>query len=348
MSRHILLTSLLLAGSLAAQNYVVSPLSRTNTPGGQANTIPFWYATSRYQQIHGDLKGTPRVIQGLSLRKGGGNQASAVARTNTMTVVMCDSNFAASSTTFAANYTGTPITVLPSTTVNLPDWTTGGGSPAPWTLHVPFTVPFPYIGQNDLLWEWQVHATTSIAIYSADAYNGSSDDVLNATFVTLGSGCTATGAGKPMTQSTRLYSTATTGLLSMQVTTSNAPASVPASVWVGPVNPNLTIPGLCTTLHSTGLWAFSAMSSSTGQVALPLLSTTHDPNWAGLKLYLQTLAIDTGQPGLPFALSQGQEATLPGLGPGPAPIQRIYATSDTATTGSKETYSYGLVTRFTY
>ncbi len=347
MSKHFLLVSFLVAGGLAAQNYTVSPASFA-TKAGSANTIPFWSATHRYQQIHGDLKGTPRVIQGVSLRKGGGNQTTAGARTNTMTVLMANSSYVNSSTTFAANYAGTPITVVPSTTVNLPDWTQATSSPEPWTLVVPFTVPFPYTGQQDLLWEFQIHATTSTGYYSADAYSGSADDTRQATFVNLGTGCLATGFSKPMAQSSRMFSTQSTGLLSFTLSTVNAPVNAPSSIWLSPVNPNLTIPGLCEKLFSLGTWAFSLTASSTGTVSLPTVTTQHDANWAGQKLYIQTLSIDLGQTGLPFALSQGQEATLPGFGPGATPIQRIWANSDTATTGSKETYPYGLITRFTH
>ncbi len=343
----LLFVALLLAGNLTAQRYVVSPLSRTNVAGGTTNTIPFWSATHRYQQIHGDLRGTPRVFQGIALRKGGGNQSTAVPRTSTVTMLMCDSSYTNSSVTFVANYAGTPVTVLPATTLNLPDWSQATGAPEPWTLIVPFRFTFPYFATKDLLWEWQIHATSNTGYYSADAYSGTGDDTKDASYVQLGTGCLATGLVKPMTQSTRLFSTTSTGLLSLQLTTSHAPSNSPSSVWLGLTNANASAPGLCEKLYPMPIWSFASISSATGQVLLPLLTTQHDANWAGAKLYLQTLSIDFGQPGLPFAFSQGQEATLPGFGPGVTAIQRIHADDVQATAGTR-TLAYGLVTRFAY
>jgi hypothetical protein len=338
---------LLLATGLAAQSYTVSPASYA-AKAGVGNTIPFWSATHRYQQIHGDLKGTPRLIIGLSLRRGPGTQTSAVARQIDVTMLMANSSFANSSTTFASNYIGTPTTVRPRGSLNLPDWTTSQGTPEPWTIVVPFPAPFPYPAQQDLVWEWQIHGTSSSAYYFADAYNGNNDDILNATFQNLGTGCTATGLTKPMTQSVRLYTAFSTKKLNFQLSTASAPANVAASILLGPVNPNLTVPGLCEKIFAIPLWTLPTTSSATGLVSWPLTSVDHDASWAGLKLYIQTAAVDAGQPGLPFALSQGQEATLPGFAPGSTPIQRIWANSDTAVTGSKETYPYGLITRFTH
>lgn len=346
--RPLLCVPLLLTAGLAAQSYTVSPSAFTNTPGGNSNTIPFWSATHRYQQIHGDMKGTPRVILGMSLRKGTSTSSSGIARTLDVEVSMCNSNFAASSTTFAANYVGTPVVVLPRQTVNLPDWTFSQGTPEPWSIVIPYTTPWPYTGQNDLLWEWVIHSTTSTGSYFADAYSGSNADRANATIVNLGTGCLATGKTSVMSQTLTCYTTTSNKKLNFGLSGANAPNSVPAAVMVGPVNPNLTVPGLCEKVFVVPLWTLPVTTSASGGISVPLFQADYDPNWAGAKLYVQSVAVDVGQSGLPFALSRGQEATLPVLSPGAYPIQRIWSNSNTATTGSKETYAYGLVTRFTH
>jgi hypothetical protein len=339
---------LLLAAGLAAQSYTVSPAAYATTAGNSNNTIPFWSATHRYQQIHGDMTGTPRVFVGMSLRKASITLASGVARTLDVEMLMCNSSFASQSTTFASNYIGTPTVVRPRGTINLPDWTTSQGSPEPWTVVVPFTTPFPYPGTNDFLWEWVIHSTTSTSTYAADAFSGFGNDRLDASIVNLGTGCVATGKISPMTQSMQLYTLASSQTLNFSLTTTNAPNSAASSILVGPVNPNLTVPGLCEKIFSVGLWTLPATSSASGTVSQPVISTAHNLAWVGLKLYVQTASVDAGQPGLPFALSRGQEGTIPGFAPGAAPIQRIWSNSSTATSGSKETYPYGLIVRFTH
>jgi hypothetical protein len=331
---------------LPAQSYTVSPAAYEIAPGNGGNTIPFWSATHRYQQIHGDLT-TARVITALALRRSAGS--GGPARTLDLEVLMCASSFASSSTTFAANYIGTPTTVRARGSLNLPDWSTSQGSPEPWTLIVPFTTPFPHTAQNDLLWEWVIHATTSTSTYATDAFSGHSANTrVNAAITNLGTGCVATGKVSPMTQTMQLYTLTSPQTLNFSLTTTNAPNSATSSILIGPVNPNLTVPGLCEKLFSIGLWTLPATSSASGTISQPVVSAPFSAAWVGLKLFVQTASIDAGQPGLPFALSRGQQGVIPPLFPGPVPIQRIWSNSSTATTGSKETYPYGLITRFTH
>jgi hypothetical protein len=343
------LAPLLLCATLAAQNYTVSPGQYTSTSGNSNNTIPFWSATHRYQQIHGDMQGAPRVMLGMSLRKAAITLSSGVARSSDVTILMCDSNIASASTTFASNYIGTPTTVLPKTTINLPDWTSSQGTPEPWTVVIPFRVPWPYTGVNDLMWEWVIDATTATSTYAADACSQATVERRNGAIGNNGSGCVATGNTATMKQALELYTLNTTNTLNLPLTTINCPASVAGAILVGPTNPALSVPGLCERVYSDGLWTFGAGSNASGVITLPAVSTAHNNAWVGLSLYVQTIAVDVGQSGLPFALSQGQQGTIPSMPPtGGAAVQRIWSNSNSATTGSRESYPYGLIVRFTH
>lgn len=342
---HALLPALLLGGLLSAQSYTVSPPGYASTSGNSSNTFPLNYPSGRYQQVHGDLKGTPRLLQGLSLRKGSTTSSTGTARTVSLTVIAGDSNYALASTTFASNYVGTPVTVKPQGTVNCPDWTTSQGTPEPWSIVIPFTVPFPYTGVHDLAWEFLLHSNTASGSYFADA--ASSSDTANAIFTTHGTGCIVGANRSPMTQRLRIYTAAAAKTLNLTGTIAFAPPSVPALTMLSPVNANLTIPGLCEKLYVLPIWQFATVTNSSGSSTLPAVATTHDPNWAGLKLFAQTVAPDVGQTGIPLALTSGLEATLPGFATTFNVARVYYRGSTTSASGTLQT-GYGLITRLTH
>ena len=68
--------------ALSAQTSVVSPVGYGTKEGNSNNTFPF-YDIFRYMQLHGDLKGKPRLIKGQSFRRDGrlGRFSLANART---------------------------------------------------------------------------------------------------------------------------------------------------------------------------------------------------------------------------------------------------------------------------
>jgi hypothetical protein len=166
MHLQLISVTALLIGSLCAQ-YTVSPAANANVQGNAANPYPLSFANGRYQQIHGDLRGTPLVLRGMSLRRGNRAQPLATPRSVTLTVLCADSDLTKTSPTFAANYAAPPTTVFPAGQVGLPDWRTSGGTPEPWSIVVPFTVPFGYLGTTDLLWEWSLANNTATTDYFA-------------------------------------------------------------------------------------------------------------------------------------------------------------------------------------
>src|SRR5688572_20301176 len=147
--RHCLvpLTILTIAalGSLVfAQSYTVSPTVCAVHEGGQQHSSPF-SSTFRYQQAHGDLKGSARVLTGLAWRREGTElrNTQQVARTFDTEMFMGDCTFASLTATFASNYASAPTNVVVRKSLNLPDHVAQPDfQPAPWTIMVALDTPF--------------------------------------------------------------------------------------------------------------------------------------------------------------------------------------------------------------
>jgi hypothetical protein len=332
----------ILCAIASAQNYTVSPSAYTSAEGNTGNTIPWWSATHRYQQIHNDVRGNAWLIQGLSLRRDGpGTFATAIARTVDAEIFAGTADFDTAAANFANNYLTGPTTVVNRKMINLPDFTNSLGSPAPWSIVIPFDTPLAYSGTQDLVWDILIHATTSTGGYFCDAYNGS----VAATNTTLGPGCTATGKTTAMSLSASLASAPNTFRFGWSG--SNYPNNAVAFVVVGTSNPNLTVPGLCTVLRAFPLFFFVGLSSATGTLSIPATGVPWDPAFVGATLFSQAFADDPGQSGIPLAGSPGVQSMI--NAPPPFKIARIWVDNVTSPTGSRsEATPYGLVTRFTH
>src|SRR5262245_26384251 len=116
---------LLLCAPVAAQNYTVSPADYANHESTNNNAYPFANNLFRYQQVHGDLRGTVRLMQGIAWRRDGTLAANTgyFARVLDAEMFMADSSYAAVSSTYTSNYASTPVNTLIRKTVNLPDHT---------------------------------------------------------------------------------------------------------------------------------------------------------------------------------------------------------------------------------
>ncbi len=342
--RITLLPALLFVSSLAAQSYTVSPSEFTNYRGNSNNTFPFSYATGRYQQIHGDLKGSPKLLQGMTFRRA---QSNTVARSLVLTINLGDSSYAARSSTFASNFTGTPVAVLPQSTVNFPDWSVASGLiPEPFTAVVPFTTPFAYTGVNDFCWEFLIDGNSTTASRPTDAYSNTT--TMYAALAPLGTGCIVGTNTLPMTQTMNVTTSTSTTNLSFGGSILRGPASAAAVMMVGVVNLDLTIAGLCEKLFPLTVWSFNINLGTTGSGSMTTLATPHNAAWAGAQVFSQTAALDANQPGLPVALSNGTAVTLPPFAPAPIDVCRIYFSgSSSATTGTLGS-NYGLIVRWTH
>jgi hypothetical protein len=338
-----------LCASLASQNYSVSPIHLANTAGNGGNTIPWWSATHRYQQVRGDLRNRVLIMRGVSLRRSfGGTFSSAVARTIDCEMFMGNADFATATGNFTGNYIGTPTNTVVRKMINCPDLTTSVSNPEPWNVLFPHDNLFVYTGANDIAWELKIFSTTNIGTYSIDAHSGQSTGTVTLTGSQIGRGCVASGRSSPMglTSTFRTISTASGDTHDFAWAAQEMPANAPSVLLIGTTDPALNIPGLCTMLHSSANLTLNGTSTANSTWNVGPLPIPYDPVLVNLAIYSQAASSDAGQPGLPFALSNGDSNRVPPL---PSRITRIWVNDVNAATGSRsESYPYGLVTRFTH
>ena len=348
---HQLLPICLLTAALSAQSYVTSPAPYDKHEARSNNTYPFYGTSFRYQQVHGDVKGTPRVLTQISFRRDGtlGTTASYGARSYDMELFVGDGDLPTFSTTFATNFVSTPVNVFTRKNLNVPDHTNRPDFlPAAWDVDVTFDVPFPYVSAKDLVWEAVIYTNTSANSYPMDAVSGLDTGVTGG-FAVLGSGCTT--ANGTMKLRSNFASSSTANTVTMNWGVSGGPASAATVVFVGISNPNTPIPGLCNNekLYTDAILAqIPGTTAAGGTLTTPTLTINFDPTLLAFTLTSQAAAVDASQPGLGIAASTGNAAPFTPL-PGAVPVRRLYAyNNSSATTGGMETYNYGLVTRFRY
>ena len=337
----------LLSVSLAAQMYTVSPAAFTSVSAGGGNTFPWNYPSGRYQQVHGDLRGSVRVITGISWRRTGvaTTYTTATARTVDIELLMCDGDSATVSATFASNYAGVPKLVVNRKTVNLPDFTLSLGSPAPWSIVVPCDVPYVALGTKDLLWEYLLYSNTATGSYFCDY--GNAGTTSTGTNVVTGAGCIATGGTVPMSIAASQSTNASTRATQISWTCSNTPPSAVSAILVGFANPSLSLPVLCAPLYvDQVVLTVQGTSTAGGQFTSGVLQFPYGASFAGLVTHAQGASADPGQPvTIPFAVSNAVQTTWAPLS---GPIARIYASGSTTAVSGALGNGNGLVTRFTH
>lgn len=342
--------TLLLACLAPAQGYFVSPAAYATHEPGNSNTFPFASAQFRYQQIHGDVRGGARVLQGLGWRRDGlaASNTAFVARTLDAELFLADASYAGVKSTFASNYLGAPVNVFLRKSLSLPDHVPQPeGLPAPWDSNVLFDAPFLYSGGNDLVWDLVGWANTATSSWTCDA--AASDDAqVTGGFTVAGTGCTT--ANGVMKLRTSLVADATSGMLSLQWSIARGPASAIAAVLVGATDPSVALPGLCNNelVHTdAGYFVVNGTTSAVGSFATPKISVAHKSAYVNLALTSQAAALDPSQP-LGIAVSNGNAALAPPLPTSPLQIARVLAsTSATAASGALGV-GFGIVTRFRY
>ena len=346
--RTTILCALLGASAAFGQSFVVSPLLYERHEAASSNSFPFTNAF-RYQQVHGDLKGTPRVFQGVAWRRDGAQVTNTthVARTFDLEARLADGNLASFAGTFASNYVGTPVQVFLRKNVNAPDWTQQpAASPAPWNLSLLFDVPFVYSGTNDLLYEVVIHATSATTAYLADSALGTSTTVTGGSQA-HGTGCTTING--VMRLRANEINNSGTGNLTAQWVVASAPSAAATTVLIGLTNPALPIPfgcGSSTLFTDAAITSYSGASTNPGGfTTTPQLAVAWNPAYAGFLMTAQAASIDPSQGGLGIALSIGVTSEAPPT-VSPVLVSKLVANgSPTATTGTA-TANTGLVTRF--
>lgn len=348
--KHLALVSLaLLAPSLSAQGYAVTPGWVADHEGTSNNTIPFWGTTGyyRYQQSAKELTGTPRVFTEIAWRRDGTLTTAYPARTIDMEISLADTDTATFSTTFASNYANAPVNVFLRKLVNTPDHSAvPSGLPAPWTFACAFDAPFVYTGAKDLLYDITCYSFTTTGTYALDAASGTAPSV-TAGFSSVGTGCT-TSTGVMSLRANHTLTAA--GSLTLIWNLTKGPATASTSILVGIVNPNFPLPGLCgsgTVYTDASLLNLAGTTSAAGAFNTTSIAITpYDPAWQGLTLTAQAASLDASQPVFPLAVSNGITSVVPGL-PSAVTCNRLYSSTVAATTGSLGA-NYALVTRFKY
>jgi hypothetical protein len=345
------LVCLAAVGIVRAQNYSYSPIAYATAEGGGVSTVPFSQSQVRMQCVHGDLRGPVRIVTALSFRRDGtATQVTGQSRQLDMELIVGNANYANVGIDFAANFTGSQQTAIARRIVSTPNWQNAPTTPpSPFDFVLTFDAPWPYLGLEDFAYEIRIHSSTAP---TTDAFRAdyASPTFANATGATFGTACRSTGAS----QNYQLLGTI--GALSNNEyrfgpqgfpTPPNCPLNV---LLVGASNPNLTVPGLCTTLHSSGeVVAPMPASDANGTWTQWLLYFPGNPSFAGVSLYWQAVSLDAGQPGLGLVLTAGRQLVLQAIPAGNAALaKRVTHGSNVAATLAQSVSDGGLVVRLTH
>lgn len=313
--------ALLASASLRAQgNFLTSPAPLAATPGNQS--LPaIDGVNTRWQQVHGDLIGTPRLIRGIRLRRDETLPVLPIATSQPITVDVFVGEIDLQSVTadFAANLGPAAVQVVTGGNVQLPDWVNGSGSPNAFDLDIQFAVPFAYSGALALVVE--VRTVSGNLTHIADAYgeNGNELPPLN-----LGQGCSA--GLLPYIQNSSLSSFWGVGLqptLRWNLSAFSSPLGLPGFFVVGAQTSPIALPGICATLWPSVDLIVPALQTVAGPIAVnqaPPIDTPFPAALVGAVLTTQALSIDFTAAGPTFLLSQGQQLTVAPLPPLPEPV----------------------------
>lgn len=326
----LLLLGLDLAPAAAAQIVQTAPAGFLNTTSGGSVGQPFSaQASTRAQFCHPSLIGTaiPAIVA-LNLRRDTTSfRGTNVARTVVLDVALGHGSIGTFDETFAANFSVNRTQVAANRSVNLPDTTFLQGNqqnPEPWTSRVPLDQAFSYDGVNALIIEVAVRSTTSPNNgYYVDAGTATSGgQMLNLrNGVTNETGCIATGRFGPMFLSTTAYSHVQGTMMRLGATIARAPATVPVVLYVSAVDANLTIPGLCARLHALPQIEIPlGVATANGDVTQQFFRFGFVSSLLAAPLFVQAVAFDAGQAGLPVVVSNDQALTWPAA-PSVAPGQ---------------------------
>ena len=342
----ISLTLLSLAWTGTAQLQVVSPGAYLDIEGISTSSVPL-STVIRYQQIHGDMRGTALNLRAIALRRDGIATASQsyASRVVDLSIVCSDANLGAATSTFANNYAATPVNVWPLAPVNLPSRIDRPRAlPGPFDVVLPFAVPFAYSGQADLLWEFALHQTSSATSYPTDVAN-SSNILTYGTWVMNGVGCT-TATGEFTLRSACDTSVLPTGpSVAFRFGTVNAPPNTPAALLIGLGDPNLPVPGLCANLRVNPVVTLPGTSDANGFFDIFAGTRAYDASLSAAFFDAQAAVLDASQSGLGLAVSNGVSTRINNTPP-TFPITRVSAGGNATATSGSLTSSLAVVVRF--
>ena len=347
-------SALLLCAAAGAQNYTSAPPGYLTVEGPSSTTAftPFYDAESKVQWMYNLRTTVMPAINKLEQRRDGVAAAGTYpARSATVEVKMCDTDIGNFSTTFASNYIGTPTVVYTSKTLNLPDHSAPNGSPAPWTVSIPFDANYLYLGTKDILVELSViNNSSGNTAYSIDCVTAPSTTPGQGTssYINTAGKCTTPNGAFDIYKTTP--QTTSAGLCTIGAYGPRGPSSSPGILAIGFSDPNIA--GiLCAPLRTSAEVGIPVTTDAVGAIgssASPISVSFNIPV-AG-SLYTQFAVVDATQTNIPVALSDAVKndcVLYTGSAPPAAFLYKYGVGSLTSPTGTRYT-SYIPVIRFTY
>ncbi|MFY9341273.1 MAG: hypothetical protein WAT39_02205 [Planctomycetota bacterium] len=341
---------------LLAQNY--SPVHFGGAEGPANNVYPFGITTVpfRYSQIHDDVP--LMVITGMAFRHNW-NPTAYPVHSITMDAWMSTAVTPATgmSTTFDNNHGPDKIQVVFNRTythvVSDPS-----NLPGQFVLDYPFDVPFVFLGGGaSLCWEVQITAKTNTGNIVYDAVSGAASTTTGPTNPPIalgrfGTGCVSTGQTNPMGAAAAQTMSWPSGTATMTVNGTNLEPNGLTFFCMGADKTSFlgiplpaTLPGTSCTVYSDIILSSLVIASATG-TGTNTIPFVPAPAYHGITLYSQIWGFDAAAN--PFGLTTSNAAMHHIVAPyvTPLPVRRVYASGSLAPTGSTETYTYGLVTKF--
>jgi len=304
----ILLASLMLAAALSAQTSTTSPKGLEKFEG---NTQFLFWRPKSILQVVDDTNRKARNIQSLAFRQDFSNSWVGAGKKGSAEVVvtMSQTPFAQIDLEYSANLR-TNTSVVFKGKVLLPDWTGWPWrAPAPFDLVIKWSRPWAYDGRSALVWQIEVGKSTSAAGHMMDGDNTGAK-VPYGVGKKLGTGCGRYVEYLYLRNSGR-YSPVTGMHLEFWSSTGGPPNS-PTWLLIDGKDSNLSIPGLCARLHALPtLMLPVGKTTSLGALTMKHLNFPYQSTLQGATFVTQLLTLAPAQPGLPFGLTDGQQARMP-------------------------------------
>ncbi len=300
--------------TMLAHTGVVSPIQQEVREGIGSSSLPFSVPQGvgmvRYQQGHGDMRGSPRTIGNLSFRRDG-TWASSIGPVRVeIEVFMAHCNFDSMTSTYDENYTSPLQRVVKRRKILLPHL--GGppnSPPARFAVTIPLDQPFAYDGVSDLVWEVLVHSSTLSGGYVLDSFESRHQTNVGSS---LGGGCVVAGRSSALEHDVVFRSDG--GYYRIVHRTKSAPASTAGHLNIDFSDSNLRLPGLCGVLHAAPAISIPlGVSTSRGTTKPGVIMFKNITSLVGARIYTQALFLDPSQQGLPVAMSNGVVSVVPGL-----------------------------------
>ncbi len=309
MLNRILLAAAVLAAPAVAQAVRTVPVGFEKKWGG----VPFYHwasAAGRTMQVVDNSNTTPfAAIKQLSFRRHNAT-SSGTPGTADVEVTMSQANWGMLDTRFAEQEKARNAKVVcKMKQINLPDWT---AMPKDMSFDFPikFDAPWVYLGRGlpgteALVWTVRYKnstAGTHVLDRAFGAYKYTAGTV-------IGSGCSG------YSHYLRFWNTgphsANDGM-HMEVAGASGPKSSPTLMFFDLKDAQMTVPGLCSTLHALPVVVFPVGGTDAmGVLSHRYLQLPYIQGIEGWTIFTQLLSLDTTQTGLPFSVSNANTLTIP-------------------------------------